>query len=82
MKAVGFYYVEPLQFIVCIDHCYCLAPRNLKEHLQRNSYHGYKSSILHATLAAVSQLHVRDSKTIQPLVDNFSISYLLLETAY
>ena len=82
MKAVDLYYVEPLQLIVCIDHRYCLASRNLKEHLQRNFYHGYKGSILHAALAAVFQLHVRDSRTIQFSVDSFSISYLLLETAY
>ena len=82
MKAVDLYYVEPLQLIVCIDHRYCLAPRNLKEHLQRNSYHGYKSSILHAALAAVFQLHVRDPKTIQSSVDSSLISYLSLETVY
>ena len=82
MKAVGLHYVEQLQLIVCIDHRYCLASRNLKEHLQRNSHHAYKGSILHAALAAVSQLHVRDSRTIESSIDSSLISYLPLETAY
>ena len=82
MEAVGLYYVEQLQLIVCTDHRYCLAPRNLKEHLQRNSHHAYKGPILHAALAAVSQLHVRDPRTIEPPIDSPPIPYLPLETAY
>ena len=82
MEAVGLHYVEQLQLIVCTDHRYCLAPRNLKEHLQRNSCHGYKGELLHAALAAVSQLHVRDPRITELPIDSSPIPYLPLETAY
>ena len=83
MEAIGLHYVPQLQLIVCTDHRYCLAPQSLKEHLQRNSYHGYKGPILHAALAAVSQLQVRDPRTVEPPVDSIPpIPYLSLETAY
>ena len=76
MEAVGLHYVPQLQVIVCTDHRYCLAPLNIKEHLQRNSHHGYKGFTLHAALAAVSQLHVRDFKKVEPPVDGAPIPCL------
>ena len=78
MEAVGLHYVQQLQLIVCTDHRYCIAPRSLKEHLQRNFYHGYKGPTLPAALAAISQLHVRDPKTVELPVDSPPIPYLLL----
>ena len=82
MEAVGLHYIQQLQLIVCTDCRYCIAPQRLKTHLQRNSYHGYKGATLHAALAATSQLHVRDPRTVEPPVDSSPIPYLPLETAY
>ena len=82
MKIVDFYYVKQLQLIVCIDHRYCLAFRNLKKHFQRNSHHVYKDLILHTTLTTIFQLHVRDFKTIESSIDNSLIFYLFFEIVY
>ena len=53
MEAVGLHYFPHLQLIVCTNHRYCVAPQSLKEHLQRNSYHGYKGPTLHAALFVI-----------------------------
>ena len=82
MEAVGLHYLQQLQLIVCTDHRYCIAPQSLKQHLQRKSFHGYKGPTLHAALAAISQLRVRDPRTVEAPVDSPPISYLPIETAY
>ena len=80
MEAVGLHYVPQLQLIVCTDHGYCLAPQSLKKHLQRNTHHGYKGPTLHAALEAISELSVRDPRTVEPPVNSLPIPYLPLET--
>ena len=82
MKIVDFHYVKQLQFVVCTNHDYCFAFQNLKKHFQRNFNHDYKNSILHATFATIFQLQVRNFKTIEFSVDNASIFYFFVETAY
>ena len=68
------------KLIVCMKHEYCIFNNSLKHHLR--SIYAIKDERLHAALAEIATLNIRDSRQIHLAFDNSTISHLTLNTNY
>ena len=80
MKFNNLIYNVDHKLIVCMKHEYCIFNNSLKYYLR--NIHAIKDDLLHATLAKIATLNIRDSRQIHLAFDNLIISHLILNTSY
>ena len=76
MKLNDLIYNIDHKFLICVKHEYCIYSNSLK-HCLRN-IHAIKNERLHAILAKIATLNIRDSRQIHLVVDSLAISHLTL----